>query len=173
MLARGRKKKKNPRRKKKRNDNVRDKRKRKSTRENGYRRQCEQCGSLAAQGGPAAEQLSLLSLSQEKKARHEKNSNGKTQTSASGARSQVARAKAEYPSQLDYSGSGAISRHGAKHTQSMAATTSSMACARLGHNEPQCFLGSACWSGRLLISRSGVRAPQGALLRAVLLACAL
>ena len=107
LLARGRKKKKNPRRKK-RNDNVRNKRKRKSTRDNGYRRQCEQCGSLAAQGGPAAEQLSLLSLSQEKKAQHGKNSSGKTQTSASGARSQVARVKAEYPSQLDYSGHGKL-----------------------------------------------------------------
>ena len=64
-------------------------------------------------GGGAAEQLSLLSLSQEKRARHEKNSNGKTQTSASGARSQVARAKAEYPSQLDYSGSETISKHSA------------------------------------------------------------
>ena len=69
---------------------------------------------LLPRGGGAAEQLSLLSLSQEKKARHEKNSNDKTQTSASGARSQVARAKAEYPSQLDYSGSGASSKHGAK-----------------------------------------------------------
>ena len=66
------------------------------------------------EGGPAAEQFSLLSLSQEKKAQHEKNSNGKTQTSDSGARSQVARVKAEYPSQPDYSGSGAISKHSAK-----------------------------------------------------------
>ena len=61
-------------------------------------------------GDPASEQLSLLNLSQEKKAQHEKSSNGKTQTSATGTRTQVARVKAEYPSQLDYSGSDAISK---------------------------------------------------------------
>ena len=52
----------------------------------------------------------MLSLSQEKKAQHEKSSDGKTQTSATGPRTQVARVKAEYPSQLDYSGSDAISK---------------------------------------------------------------